>query len=285
LAEVIKSNNREEFRKAVKILENIWLNDIDSRKKIYTISSKLGIALFKEPSLFDPSPLAKLIDSLSGEAIAKSPISVDIVVSRLGSAYEEIFSNSAAESEIIKKAVLASCSIPGLFPMVEINGKNYFDGALTAPLPVYLAAKAGYETIFVLRADAPPDKKNITHPKIKNWRDGLTLSGESSRNKIEVMEFNWAENINKNLEVLKSLEEKVIDQIPADKKATIAKIFEEEKPKFRFYNKTKIRVISLYAKKLPVSLQTFSFEREDISKAIEAGYKDSLVILKENGII
>ncbi|MCL5733726.1 MAG: patatin-like phospholipase family protein [Patescibacteria group bacterium] len=286
LAESIKTISKDDFANAVGILKNIWLNDIDSRKKIYNLSSKIGIALFKEPSLFDPAPLANLIHSLNGDAIVRSPIRLDVVVSRLGSAYEEVFSNTSSDPEILKEAVLASASIPGLFPLVEISGKKYFDGAMTAPLPVYLAAKAGYNTVFVLRTDAPPVASNSNPtPKVKNWREGLTLSSDSSRNKIEVMEFNWAENINKNLEVLDGLEEKVIGQVSADQKAAISKIFEEEKIKFRFYNKTRLNIISLYPKKLPASIRAFTFSKEDIAKAIEIGYKDALEQLNENGIV
>lgn len=37
----------------------------------------------------------------------------------------------------------ASCSIPGYFPSVKINGSSYYDGGLVSPVPVTKAFKDG----------------------------------------------------------------------------------------------------------------------------------------------
>lgn len=47
-------------------------------------------------------------------------------------------------------AVLASCSVPGLLPPVEIEGKHYLDGGLVHSIPVGRAVQLGAERIYVL---------------------------------------------------------------------------------------------------------------------------------------
>ena len=51
----------------------------------------------------------------------------------------------------IRLAVLASCSVPGLFPPVEIAGKHYFDGGLVHSIPVGRAVALGAREIYVLQ--------------------------------------------------------------------------------------------------------------------------------------
>lgn len=51
----------------------------------------------------------------------------------------------------IRPAVLASCSVPGLFPPVEIAGKHYFDGGLVHSIPVGRAVALGAREIYVLQ--------------------------------------------------------------------------------------------------------------------------------------
>ena len=51
----------------------------------------------------------------------------------------------------IRPAVLASCSVPGLFPPVDIAGKHYFDGGLVHSIPVGRAVALGAREIYVLQ--------------------------------------------------------------------------------------------------------------------------------------
>ncbi|MCP4416511.1 MAG: hypothetical protein GY805_07810, partial [Chloroflexi bacterium] len=52
----------------------------------------------------------------------------------------------------IRLALLASAAIPGVFPPVEINGKMFVDGALTANVPLRAAIKMGAASLVVLDA-------------------------------------------------------------------------------------------------------------------------------------
>ena len=60
--------------------------------------------------------------------------------------------------------VVASCSVPGLFPPVEIDGYHYLDGGLVHSIPVGRALRLGATRIVVLQvgrveqALAPPTK-------------------------------------------------------------------------------------------------------------------------------
>lgn len=55
------------------------------------------------------------------------------------------------DAGLIRPAVLASCSVPGLFPPVEIAGKHYFDGGLVHSIPVGRAVALGAREIYVLQ--------------------------------------------------------------------------------------------------------------------------------------
>lgn len=48
-------------------------------------------------------------------------------------------------------AVVASCSVPGLFPPVQIGDRHYLDGGLVHSIPVGRALALGASTIYVLQ--------------------------------------------------------------------------------------------------------------------------------------
>lgn len=48
-------------------------------------------------------------------------------------------------------AVLASCAVPGLLPVVEVDGEHFFDGGLVDSIPVGRAVALGARTIYVLQ--------------------------------------------------------------------------------------------------------------------------------------
>lgn len=287
LVEKGASGTKEEFLKANEELENIWLNHISSRKQIY-VYNLMKIARLK--SLFDPAPLKNLISGLDYETIVNSPIRFDVAVSKTTSAKEVIFSNKDVPKSIrmkhenAEKVILASTAIPGLFPVVEIEGEKYFDGAMTAPLPIYIAARDDYDAIFILSTNPPPNK---TQPEkiIRNWRDGLLMGAEASRDKLQMMELNWTRNVNKNLRVLEALRDSILNSVPENRKEAVAKVFDEHAQAFRFIQKRQVKIFYLYSDKLPKTLTALSFKRSDIQAAIEEGYKSTLRQLKELELI
>ena len=50
----------------------------------------------------------------------------------------------------VKQAILASAALPAVFPVVEIDGVPYFDGAVVNDVPVSRAVELGARTIYVL---------------------------------------------------------------------------------------------------------------------------------------
>lgn len=58
------------------------------------------------------------------------------------------------------RALLASAAIPGVFPRVEIDGHWYFDGGVTANVPVRQAVELGARTVVVLDAAPPPAERD-----------------------------------------------------------------------------------------------------------------------------
>jgi NTE family protein len=64
----------------------------------------------------------------------------------------------------IGPALLASAAIPGVFPRVEIDGRHYVDGGVSANVPIRQAIAFGAASVLVLDAnpahttDRPPDR-------------------------------------------------------------------------------------------------------------------------------
>jgi NTE family protein len=52
---------------------------------------------------------------------------------------------------VLIDAVLASASLPAIFPAVEIDGRRYLDGAIVNDVPVSRAVELGATTLFVLQ--------------------------------------------------------------------------------------------------------------------------------------
>ncbi len=265
---------------SVSQLEQVWLTHISSRSQIYTWNKVRKIATFRAPALFNPAPLEKLISTLNPVEIINSPIRFDIVVSSAKSAKEKTFSNTDRGTRKLTardfhRVVLASASIPGIFPMVEIDGELFFDGALTSPLPLYIPAKQGYDTVFILSTDPPPTA-NQPEKKVKHWVDGLGVGSEASREKLKLMELNWTGNVNADLDILTELREAILQAVSQEQREKVGRVFDEKAKSFRFTKKRKLRIIHLHSDNLPKTLQAFSFHHSDIQIAIQEGYISTL---------
>ena len=58
-------------------------------------------------------------------------------------------------------AVRASSSVPGVFQPVHINGRDYVDGGLVAPVPVRAARKMGADFVIAVDISSRPDAANV----------------------------------------------------------------------------------------------------------------------------
>ena len=61
-------------------------------------------------------------------------------------------------------AVQASASIPGLLEPVDIGGRLYVDGNLSAPLPVDAARRLGARRVIAVDVTFPPEQANLADP-------------------------------------------------------------------------------------------------------------------------
>jgi NTE family protein len=82
---------------------------------------------------------------LTFERLEDAPIPLHVVATDVVTGGDRLFSSGDAA-----KAVLASAAIPGVFPPVEIDGKRYMDGGVTANTPIAHAVASGVDVVYVL---------------------------------------------------------------------------------------------------------------------------------------
>ncbi len=75
------------------------------------------------------------------------------------------------EKGSVAKAVRASCSIPGIFQPLEMNGRMYVDGGVTNTLPVDVARARGADIIIAVSIS-----KNINNPQANSLIDVILQS-------------------------------------------------------------------------------------------------------------
>jgi NTE family protein len=125
-------------------LERLWIGL--RRSDIFPLTLASAIGLLKHPGhLVDPKGLRRIIDmNLPFAQIENTEISLCIMATNLQGLGVRLSSGPAAE------AILASAAIPGIFPLVEINGELLMDGAVAANTPMRLAVELGATRIIIL---------------------------------------------------------------------------------------------------------------------------------------
>jgi NTE family protein len=125
-------------------LEKIWTGLRRSDIFPFTLASAIG--LLRHPgNLVDPSSLRRIIEThLPRARLEDTQIPLTIMATNLQGIGVRLSTGSTVE------AILASTAIPGIFPLVEINGEPLMDGAVAANTPMRLAAELGASRIVVL---------------------------------------------------------------------------------------------------------------------------------------
>ena len=80
-----------------------------------------------------------------------------------------VFTNKDLTDELGPKAVLASTSIPGIFPQIEIQNEYYADGGVVMNTPMNLAIDSGADVLHVIYLD--PEVKSIPLLPVRNSID------------------------------------------------------------------------------------------------------------------
>jgi NTE family protein len=89
--------------------------------------------------------------ALTNRPIEKLPRSLAIVSTDLQSGEPMVF-----RSGNTGMAVRASSSVPGIFQPARINGRDYVDGGLVAPVPVRIARSLGADIVIAVDISAQP---------------------------------------------------------------------------------------------------------------------------------
>lgn len=145
-----------------KAIENIWLS-IKGNVSIYKKWFPFNIPALWMGSFYDHSPLARLIDkNIDAFAVQSSGRKVAIgAVSMTSGTYKVIRENEQS----IKDWLLASCSIPLIFPSVQIDGELWADGGLNQNLPLAEAIRFGAKEIDVICCSNPLGKSTFDSTK------------------------------------------------------------------------------------------------------------------------
>lgn len=77
-----------------------------------------------------------------------------------------VFHNEEMDDEVGRLAVLASSSIPGVFPSVDIQGVPYCDGALVMNTALRPPVEAGADKLHVVYVD--PEARALPLPRLRN---------------------------------------------------------------------------------------------------------------------
>ena len=74
------------------------------------------------------------------------------------------------ENGDVASAVRASCGLPGVFAPKKIQGKNYVDGGIAAPLPVEKLRQMGADIIIASNVMVPPEERKNLDIRSKTLR-------------------------------------------------------------------------------------------------------------------
>lgn len=134
-ASYITRYNKNEQDKAIKDLENLWKSkELKIQKpwfKSYFLSFWAAIFGIR-PSFLNSEPLKNIIENEFKDK-RHSDVNLYVGVTELNNGKFEIIDCC---NEDIKKYVLASASIPMIFPPIQINNTQYVDGGIRENTPV-----------------------------------------------------------------------------------------------------------------------------------------------------
>lgn len=88
----------------------------------------------------------------------------------------------------MRKAILASVSIPGVFPPIEMQGRLLIDGGIVTLLPVKPAKKLGADIVIGVNAD-----KNIQPVDLKHGYNILFQADDIRRHELNLLKKQFAD--------------------------------------------------------------------------------------------
>ena len=134
-------------------LASVW-SDIESSDAFGgSFLGRLGTLARTRTHLHDNDGLRRMLADALPATFGELAIPFECVAASIERASEHWFTEGP-----LVDAVLASSSVPGILPPVEIDGEHFLDGGIVNSIPVGRAVQQGARTIYVLhvgRLDRP----------------------------------------------------------------------------------------------------------------------------------
>lgn len=125
------------------------------------------------PSLVGHAPFERWLEAqLPIDRFEDAVVPFECVAASIERAAEQWFDRGP-----LVPALLASASIPGVFPPVEIGGEHFYDGGLVNSIPISKAIERGARTIYVLQVGRVEQRLSVP----KRWYEAGLVALEISR--------------------------------------------------------------------------------------------------------
>lgn len=217
-----KKESLKNLQKQVESLEKLWVEEIKGNYSVY--GEKFGMIFslaLGSDSLYTTEPLKELINKyIDIKKLKNSGRNFSIgTVSLLTGKYEEW----GSDAEDFKEKLLASCSIPLIFPPVKLKDDLLVDGGVRNITPLASAFSQKPDEIYVLLTS-----------KIIKKEDGFLPESTIEKEPYSKWDDNWLGTKISGFNILKRSIEILTDEIYLDdiRQAIswnkILKIFEEE---------------------------------------------------------
>lgn len=146
-------------------LESLW-----GRMGTFRVMQPRGDfwALARWTHLVYSRPLLRFLEKeIDYDAIRDSPVELRVSAVDLGTGDTRVFTNA----EMTPKRLLASASMPLIFPMVEDEGRHYWDGGIVVNTPLQPAIEAGADDITCVLL-SPMGARSLPAPR--NFWEAVT---------------------------------------------------------------------------------------------------------------
>lgn len=123
--------------------------------------------------LFENTGLRKIIETELGvdTCIEDAQIPLGIVATDLETGAERVFTSGP-----LVPTLLASASMPGVYPPVEVDGRLYTDGGVANNVPIEPAVSLGAKTLYVLNSTSHTNQRRPLVRPMDYFFHGFTLA-------------------------------------------------------------------------------------------------------------
>jgi NTE family protein len=164
-------------------LETLWTRV--RRRDIFPVSAQdlLPALLGRGGGMTSNRALRRLLErELDGTDLADLTLPAHVVATDLASGDPVVLSAGPAVT-----ALLATTALPGVFPPVEIGGRQFVDGGIASVTPVLQAEALGVDTSYVLPSIGPSDPESVPRAAAPVALRALSqLLGRASANEVAV---------------------------------------------------------------------------------------------------